>query len=300
MTAVPVLERRYRRLLLAYPRGYRRDHGDELLDVLMESTSPELTRPPLKEVAGLLAGGAKARMLRLTRRRLWPEAVHLAITAVTVTSFAALLPYVGAIPFWVALSAASVVAVVRGWVWVALPLTLATGIKAVAVAGGWQFAELTMLPVEPTALTDAYLFSRSSPLAVGLGYAMVIFGLLAMATWRRVRPRSWWWLAAALPLAWGNGGWLLEESLIPLSASRMALEFGVFGLAVVAAFVTRDLRWTVASTLYLVFVTVDWWLPRLEAEYGQVAQKDLTYWAVLVVLTGCTGIATLRNKRPSD
>ncbi|GAA0949362.1 hypothetical protein [Nonomuraea longicatena] len=300
MTAVPVLERRYRRLLLAYPRGYRRDHGDELLDVLMESTSPELTRPPLKEVAGLLAGGVRARMLRQARRRLWPEAVHLAITAVAVAGFATLLPYVGVIPFWVALSAAGTLAVVRGWVWAALPLTLATGVKAVAIAGGWQFAELTMIPVEPTAFTDGHLFYRSSPLAVGLGYAMVIFGLVAVAAWRRVRPRSWWWLAAALPLAWAEGGWLLEESTIPLSASRVALEFGVFGLAAVAAFVTRDLRWTVASTLYLVFVTVDLWLPRFEVEYGPVAQKDLTYWAVLVVLTGCTGIATLRHKRQSD
>ncbi|MEO3802345.1 hypothetical protein [Nonomuraea sp. B1E8] len=61
MTAAPpapamsALERRYRRLLRAYPRAYRAEHGDELLDVLLESAGPGRTAPVPREAWGLLA-----------------------------------------------------------------------------------------------------------------------------------------------------------------------------------------------------------------------------------------------------
>ncbi|GIJ58269.1 hypothetical protein [Virgisporangium aurantiacum] len=55
------LERRYRRLLLAYPRAYRRRHGAEILTTLMDAAGPGRDRPAGREVRNLLAGGLRQR-----------------------------------------------------------------------------------------------------------------------------------------------------------------------------------------------------------------------------------------------
>lgn len=53
------LERRARRLLLAYPAAYRRDRGDEIINTLIEA-SPERNRPRVRDVRALAVGGLKA------------------------------------------------------------------------------------------------------------------------------------------------------------------------------------------------------------------------------------------------
>jgi len=55
------LERRYRRLLLAYPRSYRRRHGTEVLTTLMDAATPGRDRPTGREIRNLLAGGLRQR-----------------------------------------------------------------------------------------------------------------------------------------------------------------------------------------------------------------------------------------------
>ncbi|MDG4822646.1 hypothetical protein O7635_12375 [Asanoa sp. WMMD1127] len=55
------LERRYRRLLLAYPRAYRRDRGDEMVTTLLEGAPPGRVRPPAGDVWDLLRGGLRQR-----------------------------------------------------------------------------------------------------------------------------------------------------------------------------------------------------------------------------------------------
>ncbi|GAA1887391.1 hypothetical protein [Asanoa iriomotensis] len=55
------LERRYRRLLLAYPRAYRRARGDELLTTLLEGAPPDRTHPPAGEAWDLVRGGLRQR-----------------------------------------------------------------------------------------------------------------------------------------------------------------------------------------------------------------------------------------------
>jgi hypothetical protein len=56
-----VLERRYRRLLLAYPRAYRRELGDELLGTLMELSRPGQRWPAPRQAAALLLAGTRMR-----------------------------------------------------------------------------------------------------------------------------------------------------------------------------------------------------------------------------------------------
>ncbi|MEV0716942.1 hypothetical protein [Asanoa sp. NPDC050611] len=55
------LERRYRRLLLAYPRGYRRARGEELVTTLLEGAPPDRTRPAVAEAWDLVRGGLRQR-----------------------------------------------------------------------------------------------------------------------------------------------------------------------------------------------------------------------------------------------
>lgn len=58
------LTRRYRRLLLAYPRAYRREHGEELLGVLLDAAPAGQTRPTLGEAVDLVRGGLRCRLGR--------------------------------------------------------------------------------------------------------------------------------------------------------------------------------------------------------------------------------------------
>ncbi|MCN0180111.1 hypothetical protein [Salinispora arenicola] len=53
------LERWYRRLLWAYPIGYRRTHGQEILTTLMDSAEPGQRTPNRADVADLLRGALR-------------------------------------------------------------------------------------------------------------------------------------------------------------------------------------------------------------------------------------------------
>lgn len=55
------LETWYRRLLLAYPGPYRRQHGVEIITTLLEATEPDRRRPHRAEVTDLLLGGLRQR-----------------------------------------------------------------------------------------------------------------------------------------------------------------------------------------------------------------------------------------------
>ncbi|MEU7835761.1 MULTISPECIES: hypothetical protein [unclassified Nonomuraea] len=287
------LERRYRRLLLAYPRRYRAAHGDELLDVLLESAAPGQSTPVLREAWGLLRGGVRTRITHQATGTAWADGLHLGVTAVSAVNLAALLPFAGSLPLWTLLSVLALLAVMRGWTRTAFLLTLATGVKAVSIAGGWQPLDLTLLPVYPSALADRPLFETSSPQAVAMGYAVVLSGLAVLA-WRRHRPRvrSWWWFAAALAAAWAGPSWLPEGTLFPISLSKMAVEVVALGLAVAGAYLARDPRWALASGIYLVVTSGD-----LGLHGDQLTRQHLAYWGVLVVLTLATAFAPYRQRR---
>ncbi|NES25988.1 hypothetical protein GCE86_26160 [Micromonospora terminaliae] len=58
------LARRYRRLLLAYPRAYRRERGEEILGLLLDGAPAGRTRPTLREAADLVRAGLRCRLGR--------------------------------------------------------------------------------------------------------------------------------------------------------------------------------------------------------------------------------------------
>ncbi|GAA3254277.1 hypothetical protein [Nonomuraea helvata] len=288
------LERRYRRLLRAYPRKYRAAHGDELLDVLLESADAGRTVPALREAWGLLTGGVRSRVAHQATGSAWVDGLHLGITAVAAANLAALLPYAAAIPLWTLLSALALLAVLRGRVLVAFPLSLVTGVKAVAVAGGWQAFNRTLLPVEPSFLTPQGLFADSSPFAVAATYAVVLIGLLVLASRRReaLRIRSWWWWPAAVAIAWAGPHWMEEDTIFPLSLSRLAVEATALGLALACCYLTRDHRWALAAGIYLLVTSIE-----LTTHAEELTRQHLAYWGVLTVLTLGATSAPFRRRR---
>ena len=62
MTDQTSLERGYRRLLAWYPRAFRREHGQELLAVLMACAPHGQRRPGLAESADLIRSGLRMRL----------------------------------------------------------------------------------------------------------------------------------------------------------------------------------------------------------------------------------------------
>jgi hypothetical protein len=75
-----VLRRRYRRLLLAYPRAYRRRHGPEILTTLMEAAGPGRERPTAAEARDVVAGGLRQRFRLPVGRLMMLAALLTALT----------------------------------------------------------------------------------------------------------------------------------------------------------------------------------------------------------------------------
>jgi hypothetical protein len=87
------LERRYRRLLIAFPAGHRREYGEEMVGVLLASTPQGRRRPKLADALDLVTGGLRARFRALSAGLSdanWPDALAVCSVALPVTLLAAL------------------------------------------------------------------------------------------------------------------------------------------------------------------------------------------------------------------
>ncbi|XTZ18294.1 hypothetical protein ACQSSU_13460 [Micromonospora echinospora] len=81
------LERRYRRLLRAYPPEYRRTRGDEIVGTYLDLAGPDEERPSLADAVDLLRGGLRQRLRAVGATDVLPGvrlAATLALTAATV------------------------------------------------------------------------------------------------------------------------------------------------------------------------------------------------------------------------
>jgi hypothetical protein len=65
------LERRYRRLLKCFPAGYRREHEQEILSVLVAGAKEGQRRPGLADSADLVISAVFMRWRELTRQPRW-------------------------------------------------------------------------------------------------------------------------------------------------------------------------------------------------------------------------------------
>ncbi|WP_406319456.1 hypothetical protein OHA77_19430 [Streptosporangium sp. NBC_01639] len=287
------LERRYRRLLLAYPRGYRSAYGDELIGLLLDTAEPGSSLPSPKEAAGLVAGGLRARVTQATRGPAWVDGLHLGTTVLTVANLAVLVPFARSLPLWVALSALAVLAVLRGWVRLALPLVLLTGLKAGALATAALLLDHTLLPVLPDFLGAHALYSTGGLYSAVAGHVLAFAGLLALAARQRpVRARSWWWLATLPAIAAADPAWLGRADGASPPGTRVAAEIVLLGLAVWAGHLARDPRWALASAIYLLAVSV-----AFAESLPYLSRRDVAYWALLAFLTLATAVVPYGRRR---
>ncbi|RKN50914.1 hypothetical protein [Micromonospora endolithica] len=84
------LERRYRRLLRAYPGDYRRERGDEIVGTYLEVAGPDRRRPSPADAADLVRGGLRQRLRAVGAPDLAPGVRLAALLAfLTATPLAA-------------------------------------------------------------------------------------------------------------------------------------------------------------------------------------------------------------------
>jgi hypothetical protein len=271
------LRRRYQRLLVTYPAGYRAVHGEEILSTLLEAAAPTQRFPSWREATSLLLGGLRMRARQAAKEsptRLWTDGLQLGVLLVVLVNLGSALET--RFPLWIALLAVGALAVLRGWGRTALA---ATAIAALALAR----------PLLPHVGLPWWLPGYGDWAAVGrYVWPAVVLAVLAWPGVGRLRPRSWWWLAlpaaqAALPLAEG-----------PWSVVKAGAEVGLLLAVLVVAVGTLDPRPAIAAAVYLV--------PGLLYAAERIAEGEpstpaLGYWMVLAVLTATLAAAAWRVRR---
>jgi hypothetical protein len=194
---VPLLVRRTRLLLRAYPPAYRAHRGEEILDTLLETTRPGHGWPPAREIMSVIGGGLRARRaanlsqgLRASLRHvmmliaaLWLIAVPQAMVSDAIDA----APYSGTRSFFESLplidapmSVMALLIIAAAWSgrrWLAVAIAVAAAVFAVY----W--------------LNEGPVQTAGSPMVAVVSYVAPATLLLALLTRRANRPsRSLLWL----------------------------------------------------------------------------------------------------------
>ncbi|MEW9555025.1 hypothetical protein [Nonomuraea sp. NPDC050783] len=289
------LERRYRRLLRAYPEHYRAEHGEELIGTLMEAARPGAQRPPLRETAHLLAGGftARVRAARAPGVPPWADGLHLGAVVVAVATFAQfpVLPYVN-YPAWTVLGIVLMVALVRGWTRVAAPVA--------AVAAVWTSWPIVWGGFYVPVVNLGPLYGDLAPVAP---YWVVAVVSVVLAVRRagadRTAGRVRWWGATMparssrwllVPLA----GWALQLTQVPTYeptwvVSRAGVEVAALLLVLAATLTARDGRWALAAAVHLLPGLV-----YLAENLLVTSARGFLYWGVVTALVVASLVAARR------
>lgn len=297
------LERRYRRLLRFYPAGYRRERGDELLDVLLQDAASGQRRPGVRDAGALIAGSLRIRF----------GVDHSLSLAVSVRMAA-----IGAMVVFLALQAADALDGFASQI----QLWMHYGAGQSVSAGDWRYAVVGAL----TLATAVLLWTNRGRMAVVAAAGAV----LAMATWRfyhdpwttvmaplinmimvtiavavsyrRARPafpRSWAWLLVAylaVRQVWGAGvgQHLPSWSWLPVS---YAVTYCVFAVALMLLFIDARLA-VAASILSLIGILADVALSPTETFAGLFQQNTMPYSVVYLAVPVVVGVAgALRLRR---
>jgi hypothetical protein len=271
------LRRRYQRLLVTYPTGYRAAHGEEILSTLLEAARPTQRWPSWREATSLLLGGLRLRARQAAKEsptRLWTDGLHLGVLLVVLVNLGHALQM--QFPLWIVLVAVGALAVLRGRGRTALA---ATAIAALAVAR----------PLLPQIGLPWWLPGYGDWSAVArYVWPAVVLAVLAWPGVARLRPRSWWWLllpAAQAALALAEGPWPLIKA---------GAEVGLLLAVLVVAVGALDPRPAIAAAVYLI--------PGLLYAAENIAEgapstRALAYWMVLAVLTATLAAAAWRIRR---
>jgi hypothetical protein len=239
------LERRYARLLGAYPAGYRHEHQQEILATLLDSAHPGQRHPSVREAAALAVGGLRTRA-RLAARQspwsLWAEGLRLGVllllVSVTASAASATWLLTEFIATWITAKAS-------GWV-----LSAAAALALVAVARGRFRAGLALRVV---AIAAGWSSPPTQPELLAL---VVAAAILLVLLWRPPAPsrrRAWpWLLATPLSLLVGLYGFHLGDRWPMVTAWEVrSLAPNLAVVAVALAWASIDPRVTIAAAVYV-------------------------------------------------
>jgi hypothetical protein len=239
------LERRYGRLLGAYPAGYRQEHQEEILATLLDSARPGQRHPSVREAAALVLGGLRTRA-RLAARRslwsLWAEGLRLGVllllVSVTASAASATWLLTEFIATWITAKAS-------GWV-----VAAAAALALVAVARGRFRAGLVLVVV---ALAAGWSDNPTQPELLALAVAAAILLVLVRRPPAPSRRRAWpWLLAVPLSLLVGLYGFHLGDRWPMVTAWEVRSLVPNLALLVVAlAWASIDPRLTIAAAVYV-------------------------------------------------
>lgn len=262
----------YRLFLRSFPAGHRAEYGAEILGTLMNDAPRRVPSP--RETAALVTAGfaARARKAAGGPAPWWADGVHLGLLTLALANLSYNIAD-NASPWWLATSAALVVALLRGWALAALPLAL-----VIALSTGRAMLHM-LVGAEATGwapfLGPAY-YNWVSLTPYGLLAAGAV--VLAARRSRDLRTRPWWWLAipaAAFVLTYAPGFGEYGETwqLVRAGTEGVLLLAGVW-----ATIVARSPRWALAAAIYV--------LPGLASALTNPSSSllDTAYWSALAAL----------------
>jgi len=304
----PRLERRYRRLLLAYPPQVRAARAEEILTTLAEAGG-DRRLPSAREAGSLLVEGVRARSRAAAADgpgRIWADGVQLGVLLLVFANLGVLLWQAWRYPAWTVLLGVTTVAVLRARPRVALVLT----------AVGALAAARPLLPVRlPQDLFGwAPAYGDWSTVARHVA-PVLLLALLSLPVLRRqLRARPWWWLlvpvaqvavpvlvvaaaraAASMGLASTDPAQLERLGELGWTAARSAPEAVLVAAALGLALVARDPRPAIAA-LVLVVPGLAW---ALEQRAG-LSPLASWYWlgiAATVPLLVIAAVSAARRQR---
>jgi hypothetical protein len=206
MTAHDELERRYRRLMTAYPRRHRQEYEEEMVAVLLAAAEPGKRRPGVRGSADLLVNALAVR-LRGWAGVMGDDAWRRAASTVQLVGALFLLgvglrrlplsvnPYLA--------GGADALDVARPAVWAIVFAMALVGLRRVAAGVAVAGAVVEIVHVARWyAYSPSQVLRSSWLVTVALLVAVTSVWLAGAA--RVVAPRGLWWFGAALAVAFGG------------------------------------------------------------------------------------------------
>lgn len=203
------LERRARKLLRAYPPGYREHRGEEILGTLLEATAPGRSWPSLRDTASVVVSGVRARREANQRPGLAASLRQAALLGVTLYLLTVMTSRLGSYqdsgvwpPGTRLLSFTVLAPVAAAW----CGRRRLTAVTAVLAGAACAYVPLRlMVRGDGTPAYGFHVTLDPVDLEKGLAIPLLALAVLVLATRSGERPpRSWLWLpvlGAALPAA---------------------------------------------------------------------------------------------------
>ena len=243
------LERRYGRLLRAYPSAYRAERSDEMLDTLMAAAPDDRTWPTFRDARTLVLGGLRVRAAQNHRLSLLANlrlATMLGIALFVAFSSAPML-----IETQVGSSAATTWSVEWASVLVG-PISMAV-VVAAAFYIRRRLAVLTLTMMSLTAIAAAAVIDASLAEVSALT-AVLVLAFAALAMGRDRMPRSWLWVVG---VAVGHAYlWLIAPGA-DTGSGFLSIATGWPGFAIVGAlWIVVDARLAIAIAVALSILVV--------------------------------------------